>query len=308
MNAESRSAADSPKGRWRIFDRPTLLLCLAYLFWSGNVVVGRAVVGELPPIALAFWRWVLGFLILLPFVARSLPADLRVFLSAPGIVVFLSFVGITLFNTVLYIGLTETTAVNASLIQPLMPAVIVILSFLFFRDRFGLIQSLGLCVSFLGAVLVVVRGDFDVLLAFRPNVGDIWIFAGLFIYGVYTVWLRRKPAMTALGFVAMTFFLGAVMLLPAYLIERAMETPPPITVNTIAAVLYVAIFPTILAFFFFNRGVELAGANRSALLYPLIPLFGSTMAVLFLGETVAWFHGAGMILILGGIYLAMRSR
>ncbi|MBT3401463.1 MAG: DMT family transporter, partial [Rhodospirillaceae bacterium] len=285
-----------------------LLLCLTFLFWAGNIVVGRAVAGEVPPIALAFWRWVLGFALLLPFVWRSLGLDLRVFLAAPGIVIALSFFGVGLFNTLLYIGLTETTAVNASLIQPLMPVVVILLSFLFFRDRIRPLQALGLVLSFTGAMLVVARGDIGVLTAFRPNIGDLWVFAGLVAYGLYAVWLRRKPAMSPLGFVAISFLLGAVMLLPAYLVELSAGFAVPLTFNAGIAVLYVAIFPSILAFLFFNRGVELVGANRVAMFFPLLPMFGSTMAVLFLGESVAWYHGAGAVLILGGIVLALRPR
>ena len=291
-----------------LFDRPYLLLCLTFLFWAGNIVVGRAVAGEVPPIALAFWRWVLGFALLLPFVWRSLGLDLRVFLAAPGIVIALSFFGVGLFNTLLYIGLTETTAVNASLIQPLMPVVVILLSFLFFRDRIRPLQALGLVLSFTGAMLVVARGDIGVLTAFRPNIGDLWVFAGLVAYGLYAVWLRRKPAMSPLGFVAISFLLGAVMLLPAYLVELSAGFAVPLTFNAGIAVLYVAIFPSILAFLFFNRGVELVGANRVAMFFPLLPMFGSTMAVLFLGESVAWYHGAGAVLILGGIVLALRPR
>ncbi|MBT5414382.1 MAG: DMT family transporter [Rhodospirillaceae bacterium] len=291
-----------------MFDRPYLLLCLTFLFWAGNIVVGRAVAGEVPPIALAFWRWVLGFALLLPFVWRSLGLDLRVFLAAPGIVIALSFFGVGLFNTLLYIGLTETTAVNASLIQPLMPVVVILLSFLFFRDRIRPLQALGLVLSFTGAMLVVARGDIGVLTAFRPNIGDLWVFAGLVAYGLYAVWLRRKPAMSPLGFVAISFLLGAVMLLPAYLVELSAGFAVPLTFNAGIAVLYVAIFPSILAFLFFNRGVELVGANRVAMFFPLLPMFGSTMAVLFLGESVAWYHGAGAVLILGGIVLALRPR
>jgi drug/metabolite transporter (DMT)-like permease len=127
--------------RFGLFDRPYLLLCLTFLFWAGNIVVGRAVAGDVPPIALAFWRWVLGFLILLPFVWRSFGQDLRAFLTAPGLVLAMAFCGISLFNTLLYIGLTETTAVNASLIQPLMPVVVILLSFLFFRERIRALQA-----------------------------------------------------------------------------------------------------------------------------------------------------------------------
>ena len=189
-----------------------------------------------------------------------------------------------------------------------MPVVVILLSFLFFRERIRAVQALGLIVSFSGAMLVVAHGDLDVLLAFQPNTGDIWIFVGLVTYGVYAVLLRRKPVMTPLGFVAISFLLGAVMLLPAYMIEHSAGFAVPLTLNAAAAVLYVAIFPSVLAFLCFNRGVELVGANRAALCFPLLPLFGSTMAVLFLGETVAWYHGAGALLVLGGIFLAMRAR
>lgn len=298
-------------GLFGLFDRPYILLTLTFLFWAGNIVIGRAAAEAtevMPPIALAFWRWVLAYLILLPFVWRDLGQDLRGFMAAPGICILLAFAGVSLFNTLLYVGLTATTAVNASLIQPLMPVVVILLSFLFFGDRIRAVQVLGLVISFSGAMLVVAHGNLDVLLAFRPNPGDLWIFAGLVAYGIYSVWLRRKPAMTPLGFVAFSFLLGAIMLLPTYLVEVSAGFAVPFTYEAGAEILYVAIFPSILAFVFFNRGVELVGANRTALFFPLLPVFASTMAVLFLGETVAWYHGAGAVLVLGGILLAQRTR
>ncbi len=295
-------------GRTHPLDRPWLLMLLPPLFWAGNFVLGRAVSEAVPPVALAFWRWVLGALILLPFAWPHLRRDLPVLGRNWVIVLLLSGLGIAVFNTFAYIGLAYTTALNGVMIQSVMPVMIVGMSFLFFRDTVTGLQALGIAVSLGGALTLVSRGDPSAMASLRFNVGDLWIFAAVTSYAAYTALLRRRPNVHGFSFIVVTFLLGALMLLPFMLMESAQGRPLRIDATSLASIGYVAVFASILAYICFNRAVLLLGANRAGLSIHLIPVFGSLLAILFLGERLQWFHAAGITLIAVGVVLATRRK
>jgi drug/metabolite transporter (DMT)-like permease len=292
----------------QLYHRPWLLLTLAPLFWSGNFVVGRAVHESVPPIGLAFWRWLVAALLLVGFALPHLRRDWPVLQRHWPLLLLLSTVGIACFNTLVYIGLNTTTAINALLLQSTMPVMIVALSFLFFRERVSLQLAAGIAVSLAGAVLIIARGELSVLTTLSLNRGDLWVLAAVICYAVYAVLLRRRPTLHPLSFLTATFGLGALLLAPLYCAETLAGRAMAFTPVTVGAVAYVAIFPSILAYLCFNRGVDLAGASRAGLFIHLMPVFGSVLAMTFLGERFGWFHGAGVVLILGGIALVTRSR
>ncbi|HEV7370912.1 DMT family transporter [Arenibaculum sp.] len=292
----------------RLYDAPWLLFFMAPLFWSGNFVLGRAVAGEIPPVGLAFWRWTVGCLIVLPFAWPHLRRDLREFVRRWPTVLVLSAAGIAGFNTFVYIGLQDTTALNAVMMQSTMPIAIVAASFLLFGERVGPLQGLGILVSLSGVGVIVARGDWGTLAGLAFNRGDLWILAAVVSYALYTALLRRRPVVHPLSLLAGTFGLGAVMLLPLLAWEMASGRVMPATPAAFGAVAYVAVFPSVLAYFCFNRTVELIGANRTGLSVHLMPVFGTLMAIAFLGESLRWYHGAGVALIAAGIVLAGRRR
>lgn len=289
-------------------DRPYILLTLAILFWAGNFILGRAFHNDIPPVALAFWRWTGASLLValpaLPHVRRDW-AEIRRHWPA---VLVLAILGITAFNTLAYSGLQYTQALNAFLIQSLMPVVIVLLSFLIFGERIQAKQALGIAISFCGAAIIIARGDLEQLLSLELNRGDGLVLGAIVCYAGYSVFLRKRPRVHPLAFIGVTFWLGTLILFPFYLWEtftvRALQPQPA----TFLVVGYVALFPSIVSYLCFNRGVELIGANRAGLFLHLMPVFGSLMAIAFLGERLMWYHGSGIGLIATGIYLATRNR
>ncbi len=296
-----------PAGIRRIADWPYLLLVLTALFWSGNFIVGRAVHETVPPVALAFWRWTGGFLIILPLAWPHLRRDLPVALKHWRIMLVLSAVGVAAFNTLVYLGLRETTAINGLLIQSFMPIAIVLTSFSLFRDPVSPAQMGGLALSLCGIGAIVARGDISTLAALDFNRGDLLIFLAIVSYGFYTALLRRRPPINPLSMVAITFALGALMLAPLHAIEWNMGAAPRLDATTLAAMGYVALFPSVLAYLCYNRGVELIGANRAGQFVHLMPVFGTIMAVALLGESFRLFHAIGIALIFAGIVLANRK-
>lgn len=283
------------------------MLSFTALLWAGNLIVGRAVHAEVPPIGLAFWRWLVGLLVVLPFASRHIMRDWPVIRRHWRFIAIMAAVGIAAFNTLVYIGLHFTTAINALLLQSTMPVLIVLFSFFLFGERVAPIQGLGVLVSLAGVTMIVVRGDLAALRDLALNRGDAIVFAAVASYALYSTLLRKKPAMHPLSFVAAIFALGAVMLLPLYLWESLSGDPMRATVTTFAAVGYVAIFPSVVAYFCFNQGIAAVGANRGGIFFHLMPVFGSLLAMLFLDETMRPFHLAGFALILSGLYLATRA-
>ncbi|MGP1396126.1 MAG: DMT family transporter [Inquilinaceae bacterium] len=290
----------------RVYDAPYLLLTLTVLFWSGNVVLGRGIAEAVPPVGLAFWRWVGALAVVAVLAWRPLRRDWPQIVRHWRILALLAALGIAAFNTLVYAGLHSTQAINALLIQAAMPALIVLLSFLLFRERVTALQICGIVVALAGTVTIIARGDPAVLAGLRPSPGDLLILVAVLGYAGYSVLLRRRPALHPMSLLTVLFALGAAMLAPFYVAETAMGAPMRFDPVTLASVAYVAVFPSVLAYLCFNRGVELVGANRAGLFIYLMPLFGSAMAVLFLGESVRPFHAAGLVLIMAGIVLATR--
>jgi drug/metabolite transporter (DMT)-like permease len=289
-----------------ITESPYLLLTLAVFFWAGNFIVGRAVRADVPPLALAFWRWFFAAILVTLMARRHLPADLARLRKSWGIVLLLAFVGITCFNTLVYIGLQYTMAVNALLMQSLMPVMIVGLSFLLFKEKIKPIQAAGVAISLLGALTIIGQGSLGILVSLSLNRGDVLVFIAVIGYAGYSIGLRKRPAVHPLSFVAATFILGDLLLLPLYVWETVSGRSLHLDAPTVMAISYVAVFPSIVSYLCFNRGVELVGANKAGMFIHLIPVFGSVMAIVFLGESLQWFHIVGILLIAAGISMATR--
>lgn len=294
----------------KLFDRAVPLLTLAILFWSLNFVLGRAVRAEIPPVGLAFWRWAVATLLLAPIAWPQVRRDWPAIQRSWGRLLLLALLGVTVFNTLIYLGLQTTVALNAFLLQSLMPVLIVALSFLIYRERVQGRQVAGLCISLAGAAWVIARGDLGALASLQLAFGDVLVFVAVICYAAYSVLLRGRPKIGPLAFLFVTFAPGTLALLPFYLWETIAVAPVRITTVSVASIVYVAVFPSIVSFLFFNRGVELAGANRAGTYLHLMPLFGAVFSVILLGEALRSFHFVGAGLIGCGILLAggVRSR
>jgi drug/metabolite transporter (DMT)-like permease len=293
----------------RLRDQPYLLLALTSLFWAGNAIVGRAVVHEIPPVALAQMRWTFAFLILLPFAWTKLRGDLPVIRRTIGVILLLSLTGIATFNTLLYWSLQHTTAINATLMQSSGPLLIGLASWVLFRDPLTRLQMAGIVISLSGVAVIVSQGEFARLVGMSLNIGDVMVVVAMAAYAVYSTLLRKRPAIAPLSFVTITMGIGALMLVPLTIAEHMSgRSVAPLDLAGYGAIVYVAIFPSILSYIFFNRGVELIGANRAGPFFHLIPLFGVVLAFLVLGERPALYHLAGAALILGGVALASRQQ
>jgi drug/metabolite transporter (DMT)-like permease len=281
-----------------------ILLILANLFWAGNIVLGRGLAGHVPPITLAYWRWTGAFLVAVGFAWPYLKRDAAVLLRHWRMMLLLSATGIATYNTMSYIGLTDTTALNVLLLQSAGPLVIILWAFALFGDRPTLWQAAGVLLSLAGVATIAAHGSLEVLLHLSLNRGDVWILVAMAIYGAYAALFRRRPAAHPLSFLVAAMGLGSMMILPFYLWEFAQGGRIEGSVPAWLGMAYIAVFPSFVAYLFFNRGIELIGAARAGQSWHLMPVFGSILAVLFLGETFYAYHAVGIAMIAGGILVA----
>jgi drug/metabolite transporter (DMT)-like permease len=302
---DSTSSTRSP-GHW-IANQPYLLLCIAALFWAGNAIVGRLAAGHIPPVTLAFLRWSLAFLIVLPFAWKHLVRDWPPIRARLGIMVFISAVGIGAFNTLQYWALEYTTALNTLLLQSSGPLIVAIWSLILLGVRLTWGQALGVLVSLIGVLVILLHGDLSALTTIAFNKGDIIFAVAMVVFGLYSVLTLKRPQIHGLSFAAFTFGCGALCLLPLLIWELLSRPVMQLTMPNLLSLLYVAVFPSTLAYLCFNRGVQLIGANRAAPYFHMVPLFGSVMALVFLGERPQLFHIVGFALVLTGVFVASRK-
>lgn len=289
--------------------RPYLYLTLAALFWAGNFVVGKAATARIPPVGLAFWRWVLALALLLLVARRRLAADWPALRSAWPVLVPAGVLGVGCFNMFVYVGLHGTTATNGLLLQSACPAFIVALAFPFGAGRASGRQVAGIAVSLLGVVVILTRGAPQALAALRFARGDLWVLAAVFAWAVYTLLLaRRPPGVHPLSLLAFLVAIGVAWMAPFYAFERAGGARMALDAPTVGSVLYVALFASLGAYALWNEGVARIGPSRAGVFIHLMPAFGSVLAVALLGETFRPFHLAGIALILGGVWLATAAR
>jgi drug/metabolite transporter (DMT)-like permease len=299
--------SDTASLRSRLANQPYVLLSIAALCWAGNAIVGRLAAGHIPPVTLAFMRWWLGFLIILPMAWKHLKRDWSAIRSNLGLMIFLSLTGIAGFNTLQYWALEHTTALNTLLLQSAGPLFVASWSLLLFGIRLTLAQAIGIVVSLTGVLVILLHGDFTVITAIRFNKGDLIFTTALLIFGLYTVLSLKRPAVHDLSFLAFTFGCGSAILVPPLILELLYRPMMQLNATNLLTLLYVAVFPSTIAFLCYNRGVHLVGANRSAPFFHAVPVFGAAMAIVFLGERLQAFHVIGFALVLSGIFVASRK-
>ena len=282
-----------------------LLLALANLLWSGNWIAGRALRDAFDPISLNFWRWTIATLAMAPFALPALRGKGALLRQHAGILVILAFTGIAVFQSLVYLGLRSTTAVNAVLINSSIPLFILLCSWVIERERASPRQIAGMLLSLAGILVILSRGSPGALLELEVHAGDAWILLAMPVWGIYSVLLKRRPAeLGGLPFLFVISLAGVLMLLPFAGLTAAQRPLPLPTAAEALGVLYMGLMASVVAFICWNRGVAAVGANAAGFTVHLLPAFGTLLAIVFLGETFAPFHAAGIATILAGVLLA----
>lgn len=290
-------------------DSPYLLLVLAACIWGGNFVAGKALVAEIPPLALAAGRWSIAFLCLLPFFGREAWCLRDKVLRHWRMVLFLSITGVAGFNTLTYMAVQFTGSINASLMNSATPIMVIVLTWLINKDRFAWKALPGIFISMAGVFWIIGRGDVDVLLGLSFNQGDLWMLLAILLWALYSVGMKRMAGVfPSSPFLLIQVAAALILLLPLSAVELVYE-PAGIdwSLPLAAGVLYIGIFASIIAFLSWNRAIELAGPQRCAGFLNLIPMFSAIFATSFTGESIRLYHILGAALIVAGVYLTNRT-
>ncbi|KIU44895.1 MULTISPECIES: DMT family transporter [Bradyrhizobium] len=303
------SVSDSPttpaSGSW-IANQPYLLLCITAMCWAGNAIVGRLAAGHIPPVTLSFLRWFVAFLIILPFAWKHLAQDWAAIRKNLGMMMLLSFTGISAFNTLQYWALEHTQALNTLLLQSSVPLMVAVWSLVLLGIRLTLGQLLGVLLSLAGVLVILLHGDLTTLSKIEFNKGDLIFIVALLIFALYSVLSLKRPRIHGLSVAAFTFGCGALFLVPFLIWELGARPVMQLTTTNLLSLFYVAVFPSTLAYLCFNRGVQLIGANRAAPFFHMVPVFGTVMSIVFIGEHPQAFHFIGFALVLAGVFAASR--
>ena len=292
--------------RW-LNNQPYLLLSLTSLFWAGNIVLARYVAGHVPPMTLSCVRWIGAFLMLLPFAWPHLKQDWPALRGRLPLMVALSATGFAFNNAISYWALQYTEALNALLIQSSGPLFVALWSLMLFGMRLTFAQLAGIAISLIGVLTILLRGDLAALVNIHFNRGDVMFAGAVLSFGLYSALITRRPKAHQLSLISFTIGCGALLLLPFSIWEFSAGVRLKPDALTLATLIYVMIFPSTLAYLFFNRGIALIGPNRAAPFLHLVPVFGSAMAILLLGEQPRLFHLIGYLLVLAGVVIASRQ-
>ena len=285
-----------------------LLLILTCLFWAGNFVMGRGVSDSVPPIALSFWRWLLAALIILPFAWGYLKNDWPVITPRLGYFFLMGFLGGASFNALTYLALHTTTATNALVLNAANALFIVLANYLIHKLKPTKSQLVAIVIAIIGMLFIVARGQLEQLSALRFQTGDLLVIASMIGWALYTALLLNRPQTHDLSFASLTFIASAILLLPLMLLEHSLGYTIAFDQKTVLAILYAALFPGVLAYLFYNKGVSIIGGNRAGIVIYLMPFFGSILSFIFLDETPQMFHFIGFVLIIGGVMLSASKK
>ena len=287
---------------------PYLLLTFTVLFWSGNFILARGIRELIPPVSLNFWRWVGALVIMVPFGLPRLRRQWPLFHRHWKMVLLLSIPSITFFNAFIYNALQTTTATNTTLVNAMIPIFISMIAWPVLGERLSIRQSIGVALSLMGMVFIITRGHPAILMTLTISTGDLWTLGAAFSWALYSVMLRKRPKeMDPIAFLTLLIVFGLLFCLPWYLWELRAEGGFSLSPASLASLGYVALFPSVLSFIFWNNGIEKVGANRTGIFIHLMPVFSIIMAILFLDERLRSYHLAGITLIFSGIALTTMA-
>lgn len=299
----------SPRGLIdRLYQWPSVLLTLTAIFWAGNVVAGRLAVGHISPMMLVFLRWVLVLAVLWPLYGRQVRAHWPQVRPRLGRISVMAFLGFTGFNVLFYMAAHATSAINIGILQGSIPVVVLVGAFLTYGTRASVVQVAGVLVTSIGVVVVATHGAPLSILEIGLNRGDLAMLAACVLYACYTVALRDRPDIPGAAFFTLLALIAAITSLPLLAVEAAFAGVSLPTWQGWLVTLYVAIFPSCLAQLFYVRGVDLIGPGRAGVFVNLVPVFAAILAVALINEPFAAFHAVALVLVIGGIWLAQRTR
>jgi drug/metabolite transporter (DMT)-like permease len=280
----------------------------ATAIWSGNFIVARGLSDIIPPVSLAFYRWLVAIIVFAPFAIKSMIAEWPLIKKNLPYVSITSFLGITTFNTLIYFAGQTTTAMNLSLIAITFPVFIIILSRILYKELLTFKKIIGVLLVLSGVVFLITKGDIATLLKVYFTIGDVWMLLASIIFAIYSLFIKNKPEGISIKALQLsTFILGLIFLFPFFLWEQTTVTQSLFNKTTIPAILYVGIFASLCAFLLWNKAIVILGPAKAGMIYYTLPLFSGVLAYFFINESINMIHFYSMILIFSGIVITNRG-
>jgi len=286
-----------------------IMLVCATLFWAGNFMVGKfAFLTNIPPMSLVFYRWSLVWLILLPFTFKEIIRSKDIILKNLPLLLFLALTSVGLFNSFTYLSLVYTQVINASLFNTAIPAIIILLCFLFKIEKTNKYQILGLIISVLGILSIITKLNLEIILSLNFNKGDLIMIGGVITWGLYSSFLKRKTfTLPLLTLVHVLCSFGLIFIFPQFIYEFSQGQKIDLNIDLFYILIFLALFPSIGSYYCWAGAVSIIGANRAGIFLSLIPLFSTIMAIFFYKEQFQFFHLIGAILIILGLFLSNKE-
>lgn len=283
-------------------------LLLAVLFWAGNAVLARAVTQDIPPIALSLGRWIVAFIIILPFGLRPVMKQRALYIQRWKQVTWLALLSVALYNCLLYVAAHTTTAVNITLVSSSMPVVTLLLVWLLLKRMPSTLQVAGIVIVFAGLSIIIGGFSLDTWKSLEFRLGDLLMLLATIGWSFYTVQYKQwsMNEFNALGLITVLIGLGSVMIIPGYIFEYSQQGGFSIETSTALIFLYAGVCPSILSFLFWNKGVEVLGPAISAFLSNLMPLFTAVLAFYLLNEALTLQHYVGGGLMFLGLIVSSK--
>ena len=285
------------------------MLVLATLFWAGNFTIGKVAYFEnIPPYSLSFLRWLLVWIILLPFTYKEILKLKKEIIKNYKLFVILGFSSVGLFSAFTYNALNHTQVINASLFNTAIPAMIILVCYLLKIEKTNIFQLSGLFISILGILVIITKLDLNILLTLNFNQGDIYMVLAITAWGIYSAFLKKRTFdVSLLALIQVICSFGLIFLAPGFFFELMQDKTIEINSNLFYILVYVAIFPSIGSYYCWAGAVSIVGANRAGIFLSLIPLFSTIFAIIFFNEKFLFFHFIGSILIIIGLFLSNKK-
>ncbi len=288
----------------------SIYLFFTTLFWAGNFIVGKtASLNEIPPISLNFYRWLIAWFILLPFTYKELIEKKEYIIKNIGIFIILGITAVSIFNSALFYSLKFTQVITGVLMISVVPVMIILFSVLLKIEKTNIFQIFGVALSLTGVVLIITKADIEILKNLDFNRGDLTMLIAMFSWSIYSALLKKKKyELSQITLLQVVIGFGVIILIPFYFIDINIGNEIKFDIPFFLILTYVVLFPGLISFFLWIKGVGLIGANRAGIYLHLMPILGAIMAMIIFGEKILFYHFVGAVFIIAGIVLSNKKK
>ena len=288
---------------------PYILLFVQPVFMATNIIVARGGVEYVPPISLAFWRWLTVFLLLLPFFYNEIIKNKKSFNKEFWKLFFLGSMGCGVCGAFPFIAGMSTTMANMGIIYTSSPIFIIILSAMFFNDKINFSRIIGLVLCLIGVLAIISKGNLDLLLNFKFTSGDLWMIGAAMGWAVYSIYLLNwKSKFSLMARFTLIAMFGTISLFPFYILEEIFYFNTAFNSNFLFWVLFAAISPGIIAFTLYTKVQKYLGASLTGFTLYIFSIYSAIYGIILFDEALLNFHYFGAAFVFAGVYLARKIK